>query len=434
MGNPKNLRGFYKYTTFVFFEGIGGSVWGGMTIYYGIPVVFLTYLNASSMQIGLITAIFWGMLAIPQFWAAYISEMLTIKKNWVALVIFVSSFTWLILGLYVYSTKASNTHTAIWLFLILYTCACFIKCFDVPANSAMVFKLIPTEKLGRLGGIAAAVGTLGLVSSGFVNTKINMSFAEPMNFSVFFLATFVISVFTALIIYSIDEPESEKIDRAPHFAAFLKKVVTIIKTDTVFDKFIIGKWLMSGNHILTAFILAFLIKERGVSQVVAGWFPSMMAVGNIICGLTIARINDFYGPRIVFFISQFLVIIYMFFAWLSPWTGTPVIIMVFIISGIAMAADWSGFGYMTYQCCPTEDKSTYVAITFLGINVFTVPLPIIFGKLMDTGILNYNKMFTIFMISTIVSIIYLFTVFKHPQAFYDIINERKAKAAAVQEH
>ncbi len=433
MGNPKNMRGFYKYTTFLFFEGIGGSVWGGMTMYYGIPVVFLTYLNASAMQIGLITALFWGMLAIPQFWAAYISEKLTIKKNWVALVIFVSSFTWLILGLYVLITKAADTNATIWLFLILYTCACFIKAFDVPANSSMVFKLIPTERLGRLGGIAVAVGTLGMVSSGFVNTKINTTFAKPMNFAVFFLATFVISAFTALIIFSIDEPESEKIKQSPHFAAFLKKVVAIIKTDMVFNKFILGKWLMSGHHILTAFILAFLIKERGVSQVVAGWFPSMMAVGTIICGLTIARFNDLYGPKFIFLISQILVIIYMIIAWLIPWTGTPFIIAVFIISGIAMAADWSGFGYMTYQCCPTEDKSTYVAISMLSVNVLTVPLPIIFGKLLDMGILNYDCMFTIFMISTIVSIIYIITVFENPKAFIDMINEKKAKAAALQE-
>ena len=154
MGNPKSLRGFYKYTVFAFFNGFGGSVWGGMTFYIGIPVLYLTYLNASSMQIGLITAIFWGALAIPQFWAAYISETKKIKKYWIGKVIITSSFTWLILGIYILITRASNQNLSIWLFLILYTLACLIKAFDVPAHSAMMFKLIPTERLGKLARVS----------------------------------------------------------------------------------------------------------------------------------------------------------------------------------------------------------------------------------------------------------------------------------------
>ena len=66
--NP-SLREYWKYNISAVLFGFGGSVWGGMTYYMGIPVAFLTFLNASKTQIGLVTAIFWLGFALPQTWA-----------------------------------------------------------------------------------------------------------------------------------------------------------------------------------------------------------------------------------------------------------------------------------------------------------------------------------------------------------------------------
>jgi len=425
MGNPKSLSGFYKYCVFAFLNGFGGSVWGGFTYYIGIPVVYLTFLKASSLEIGLVTAIFWGALAIPQFWAAYISEAKSIKKNWIGWVIITSSFSWLILGIYILTTGAADQRLSIWLFLILYTWACFIKAFDVPANSAMVFKLIPTEKLGRLGGISGSMQFFGIVAVGLVITRINLGFEKPFNIGIMFIATFVVSIVMSLLLFTIDEPENETSQMSPHFRAFLEKCVVILRTDRVFTKFIIGKWLMSGHHIMLAFLLAYLITERAISPVTAGLFTSLHALGSIVSGLTIARFNDIYGPRFMFLLSQTLALLYIIIAWLVPLTSTPLIIAVFILTGIAMGADWSGLGYMMLQCCPTEDKSTYVALTFIGVNVLTVPFPIVFGKMMDMGILDYSRLFFILVMLTVSALVYIVTVFENPAAFIEM---RKAQA------
>lgn len=425
MGNPKSLGGFYKYCVFAFFNGFGGSVWGGFTYYIGIPVVYLTFLKASSLEIGLITAIFWGALAIPQFWAAYISEARSIKKNWIAGVIITSSFSWLILGIYILTTGAADQRLSIWLFLVLYAWACFIKAFDVPANSAMVFKLIPTEKLGRLGGIAGSLQYFGIVAVGLIITRINLAFDKPFNIGVMFIATFAVSVVMSLLMFTIGEPENETSHMSPHFPAFLRKCAVILKTDRIFTKFIIGKWLMSGQHVMLAFLLVYLLTERAISPVTAGLFSSLHALGSIVSGLTIARFNDIYGPRFMFLLSQILALLYMTVAWLAPGTSTPLIIAVFIITGIAIGADWCGVGYMMLQCCPTEDKSTYVALTFLGVNVLTVPLPILFGRLMDMGILHYSGLFAILVAMTVLALVYIVTVLENPATFIEM---KKAQA------
>ncbi len=133
----------------------------------------------------------------------------------------------------------------------------------IPGQFTLLFKIIPTERLGNLLGILFAIQFGALVVSGPIISKINSSFPAPTNFAVLFLATFVISLLISLILLAIKEPEGEKLEGSPSFGAYLGKFMDVVKTDKTLTKFIFGKWLMSGHYVMLAFILAFLIKERG---------------------------------------------------------------------------------------------------------------------------------------------------------------------------
>ena len=417
MNGRKSLESYYKFDVFAFFNGFGGSVWGGMTFFIGIPVAYLTFLNASSMQIGLITAIFWGGFAFPQVWAGYISESKPIKKNFMAKTLILSSLSWLILGLYVIFTKAADSGLSIWLFLILFAWACILAGMFIPGQFSLLFKIIPTERLGQLLGILFAVQFGGIFLAGPVIQLINNRFEAPMNYAVLFLLTFVISIAITLILLSIKEPEGDKIESAPSFGAYLGKCINVVKTDKILTKFIIGKWLMSGHYIMLAFILAYHINERGFNVLYSGWFSSLQGLGLFIGGFTITKIADKYGPKYMLLTSHIIVVIYTVLAWLVP-TFSPVIVFVaFVITGLAQVSDNVGYTNMCLLCCPTVDKSTYVAVTNIGVNLLTVPLPIIFGLLMDKGILDYSGTFTIVIIMMIAAIIYILKVMENPKAY-----------------
>ena len=75
---------------------------------------------------------------------------------------------------------------------------------------------------------------------------------------------------------------------------------------------------------------------------------------------------------------------------------------------------------MTLFCCPTADKSTYVAAVNLGIILPMIFLPIIMGKLMDLGIFGFNGTFAFSVILMIIAIIYIATVVENPKAFVDM--------------
>ncbi len=420
MAQVKDLKAYYKFDVFGFFNGFGGSVWGGFTYYMGIPVAFLTFMNASSTQIGLVTAIFWAGFALPQVWAAYANESQTIKKTFMAKVLIISSIAWLVMGAFILATGAQNRGLTIWLFLLLYIWACMVIGMFIPGQFSLLFKIIPTERLGVLLGILFAIQFGGGVVAGPVIQYVNNTFPEPTNYAVLFILTFAISVAIMFILLSIREPEGDRIEKEPSFGAYIGKCMKVIRTDRTLSRFIVGKWIMSGHYIMLAFLLAFLMAEKGFDRSLAGWFPALHSLGLFIGGFTITRIADKYGPKQMLITSHILAVLYTVIALLVPSHALWLILTAFVITGIAQVSDNVGYTNMCLFCCPTIDKSTYVAVTNVGVNLLTVPLPIVFGLLMDAGVLTYIGTFAIVLIMMVAALVYLVTMVKNPQSFLDM--------------
>jgi len=415
-----SLREYWKYNISAVLFGFGGSVWGGMTYYMGIPVAFLSFLNASKTQIGLVTAIFWLGFALPQTWAAYASEGKTIKKFYMAWAFFLTSIPWLVYGIYVLLTGTANAPFSIWFFLFCYALACLTVNLYIPANYTLLFKIIPTAQLGLLLGVQFTFRYGGNFLSGFASKGIQKHFEAPYGFAVIFFAAFIFSLLTALVILLLKEPEGAAVKSAPSFWEYLKKCIRIVKTDRLLVKFFVGKWLMSGHNIMMAFLLVYLIQERGFNRVDAGWFPALYGLGLAIGGSTITRIADKYGPKYMMATAQMFAILYTLIAWFVPSTGPWVFFAAFVVTGLAQISDNVGYTNMCLLCCPTMDKSTYVAVTNMGIIPFMALLPIIFGKLMDMQLLTFQGVFKIALCMMVTAIVYLLFVLDNPKSYCDM--------------
>jgi len=419
MADNGGLKAYYKYLVFIVLFGFAGTVWGGFTYFIGIPAAYLNFLGASSTQISLLNALFWGGFGISGVLAAYKSESLVIKKRYISLYIFLSSIGFLLAGLYILITGATNQTLSIWIFLVFFAWAAIIVNFYIPANFALLFKIIPTARLGQLLGIMFSVMYLGSFISGFAMSAIN-KIEAPMNYAVLFLCTFVCTVIASLLMLTLPEPEGEPVKSAPSFGAFLGKLINTYKTDKLFGKFIIGKWLMTGHYVMFAFLITYLIKQRGFAEANAGWFPALNALGLFIGGFTITKIADAYGPKYLLISSQIIAIIYTLLVWLVPSTSIVIVFVAFAITGLAQISDNVGYTNMTLFCCPSLDKSTYVAAINIAIVLPMVLVPILMGKLMDWGVLTFNGTFTVALLLMVAAIIYIMTVIENPKAFVDM--------------
>jgi len=420
MAAKQNLTEYYKNDVFAFLLGFGGSVWGGMTYFLGIPVALLAFMGASSTQIGLVTTIFWAGFALPQIWAGYKSEPLVIKKKYIAMSLSLSSLGFLVYGLYILITGAANASFSIWLFLLAFAWACMLGGLYIPGNFSLLYKVIPAERMGQLLGIYFAVQFVGVFLSGFAIGAIGKAFAEPTNYAVLFLITFVMTLVSVAVILMVKEPKGEQVKGEPSFGAYISKLINIYKTDKPFNKFLVGKWLMSGHYVMMAFLLAFLLKERGLDPANAGWFTALNGLGLFIGGFTITRIADIWGPKYMLITSQIIAVIYTLMVMLIPSASPTIVFAAFIITGLAQISDNVGYTNQTLFTCPTMDKSTYVAAVNVGIIPFMVFLPPIIGKLIDNGVLTYMGAFAIALALMVAAIFYIAIVVKNPKAFTDM--------------
>ena len=152
----------------------------------------------------------------------------------------------------------------------------------------------------------------------------------------------------------------------------------------------------------------------------SGWFPSLNGLGLMIGGFTITKIADIYGPKYLLITSQILAIIYTLMAWLTPSINPVFIIAAFIITGFAQISDNVGYSNMGLLCCPTADKSTYVAAVNVGIILPMIFLPIIVGKLMGLNIIGFNGVFGISVVLMVAAIIYIIAVVENPKVFVEM--------------
>jgi hypothetical protein len=124
--------------------------------------------------------------------------------------------------------------------------------------------------------------------------------------------------------------------------------------------------------------------------------------------------------------AQIFAIVYTLIAWFAPHGGTAIAFSAFTLTGFAQISDNVGYTNMCLLCCPTPDKSTYVAVTNLGIIPFMALMPILVGKLMDMKILTFHYAFTLALCMMATAILYLLFVLDNPKAFCDLKAAKKS--------
>ena len=183
---------------------------------------------------------------------------------------------------------------------------------------------------------------------------------------------------------------------------------------------------MSGHNVMMAFLLAYFIQERGFMRENAIWFSALYGLGLAIGGSTITRIADKYGPNSMMATAQVFAIVYTLIAWFAPHGSTAIAFAAFTLTGFAQISDNVGYTNMCLLCCPTPDKSTYVAVTNMGIIPFMALMPILVGKLMDLGILTFHGAFILALSMMATAILYLVFVLDNPRNFTDLKTAKKA--------
>ncbi len=400
--NFSNSTGFRQFLAANVFLNIGGPLWGSLTNYISVMAVFIVAVGGSSFHIGLISAVSYFGLFSPQLFSAYFFENKRYKKVYFAGTQFLSGIPWLLFGIFILYWSEAGSDTI----LILFFSLSIISAFMIGLSNPMVFeilnKLLPDSKRGAYFGVLYAVG-FGSGIFGGILSKYLLKIEYPVNYGLSFLISFFLTSTGCLIFYLLKEPEGVSGRTQNSFPEYCRKLILILKNDGYLKKFIIGRWFMTGSFMSLAFFAYYATKIKGFSLDNAGIFTSCFMAGQVFGGLTIGKISDRIGFKNMLILSQLFALSTVIFVLFAE--NLLIFYFLFFIAGLTMLCDTIGYVNVTFEICPGEEKSTYIALVHVLSAPFIILAPALGGFALK--IISCRLYFCICGILMIFAIIYI---------------------------
>ena len=365
--------------------------------------LFVSNLSDSKVLVGLIMTISFAGVSVPQLFATpIIARFPQIKKLLVPSVLIAERLPLLLLGLAIFLLVPLNPPLALVVFFILLTWNTVGAGFNAVGMQELYARIIPLEKRGRLTGIAGVVGIGLAVIGAIVNRAVLERFAFPNGYALLFLGAGVCSLIAWFWLTRVHEPWLAAPPRAQGYAAFLKKIPSVLRADANYSRFIISMCVlylggMSGNFLAVA------AKERwGLPESVIVTFPIAMylgqAVGNLVCGWIADRI----GYKVLQIIANAANVALLLVAIL---TSSPMLFyLVFALKGLSIAADILG-NMITFEFSSLEMRPTYIGIYNTITGAVFIFSPLFAGVLAER--LGYAGLFGITAAITMLGIVML---------------------------
>lgn len=269
----------------------------------------------------------------------------------------------------------------------------------MPATFSIMADTFQPKVRGRMLGILEAIGVLGIiiftVGLGFL--------ATPDLWRIGFFILGIASIVSGILIwFLVDEPvrgEAEPemkgkltAEDADKYKARLADVKKVLKIPTIWVA--IGQGLAGSMPwvVMGAFLILWLVEERGISTqtapLVFGGIVIGTAISNILGGIIgdyAEKVSPKYGRAFIGQISVFsgIPFTYFLFTGTANWSLPGLALLCFVT---ALFISWPGKGSkepMMQGVVPPELRSTAFAVTTFIENGFAAIVALIFGFLAD---------------------------------------------------
>jgi len=371
-----------------FFDAVGFPL--GISLFSPVTILplFVRKLTDETIWIGLIAAISGSGFFLPQLIAASWIQRMPIKRGYVLRLALIERFAILVLVPLSLLLGTNAPRALLISFFIVFAVHTFCMGFNGPAYFDMVAKLIPPTQRGSMYGIAGGVGGLFSIIGAWMAKYFLQRYDFPVNFSLCFLAGFVVLTVTVLPIGFIDEPPSRVQARTSWFKYF-RDVGQIFKTHPNFKRYVYSQIFVSAFEAILAFFTAYALDEMGATEANVAEFTAVLMAGQMIGEPFWGHQADRRGNRLVLLINIGLACAVTSIAIITPSVG--LFYAVFAVASFSRSGiNIPGFN-ITMEFASPESLPTYVALRSSIIAPFRAVVPLIVGAIV--GRVGYRSVF-----------------------------------------
>ncbi len=404
---PQQIRRHYWHN-FAIIAGVEGC-WGlgaAAANTTTILPVFLDRLGASKFVIGLVPAVFMLCLNGPQLLAARFTRHLRVKKVVFTLIHYPGTLPLIALGVLTLTAGQGSRDRLIGFTFVWIALFGLAISFAMPMWINLMAKLFPASVRGRSFGAVMLLGSvLGAAGSTAVAYVLRVE-DFPRNFGILFIAAGIVLSACVTTFFWLREPPSlvaEDEAREP----FLKNVLAVLRERRDFMWFLLARCTAAFGIMADGFCAVAGVQRFALGDEASGEFSVALLSAQVVGSLVGGWLGDRMGFRLLMLISIACSIGSSTVALAAPtheWYY-----LVFVLLGLRRSVGMIAVHNMTIEFCPTEDKTTFVAIASTILCPAIVASYFIGSLIAQHHHASYNAVFVVSMLCA--SAAFLITLF-----------------------
>ncbi len=383
----------------------------GMSLISSTTVLpaFVAALTDSEMLVGVASGLSAGAWLLPQLVIASVVAHKSRLKPIIVTTALLSRPLFLLAGLAILFLGA--THPAVTLAIVLATITVFFTADAVVSVPwfALLGKLIPATRRGRVIGISQIVGGVGGIAAGGAVRYLlseESAIAFPTNFAILYMSASIVLIFSGLALAGVREPRVPAESKDPPSALeVLRALPRIVAQDRPFQRMQLVRILAGFVALASSFYVLHATRELGLPMGSTGLFVSAQVAGTLAAGFATSLLQDRWGPlvhmRVVIVVACLApalgLIISSLAGTLGPAALYPYLGLFFFLGIVSGSMSWPYFNWILEYADEARRplyigvSNTLGALTMLayplgGWIVSTLSYPTAFGVALAFGV------------------------------------------------
>ncbi|MCL5999051.1 MAG: MFS transporter [Chloroflexi bacterium] len=384
---------------------------GNTFVFIGDIVTFiagLSFIPATTVLVGLASrltddkaligavAMSWSVSwFLPQLIAARLLHGKRRQKPYLIIPSIIGRQTVLLFALWLALSGAQPALLTVW--LLIAAVVVFNVCDAIAGISwfDMMSRTLTPRWRGRTIATGQFIGSVLGIGSGLVVERLLApgGLPFPLNYAVIFGCAWL--GFTAsliIILFLRENPLSEEALAQSHEASFLGHTGEVIRSDKMFRRVLLARFLTGMENMTAAFYVVFIKECLQLPDSSIGVFSVAFIVGGILGVMLFGTLADRFGPRRVIHAAtalQFMapvlalaVAVPSGFADASPGVAFGIFVVILAINGAVGRSMMLGFTGYSLDMAPERNRTIYVGVlnTLGGVVALT---PVLGGAFID---------------------------------------------------
>jgi MFS family permease len=264
----------------------------------------------------------------------------------------------------------------------------------------MIGKIIPGQIHGKFFGLQFGAMSMFMMAGSLLTGILLDRYGFPNNFALIFLFASVAIALGIIALAMVKEPSLPPSGTAKEEFTFGWQLVSILKKDIPFRKFLLVRSLTQLGIMPIGFYTVYAVQAHEAPGAAIGIMTAIMSVTQVFANVLLGRLGDRKSHQLVMVLGALALSLSALTAWFAP--NYTWFYLAFMLAGVAYVTVWATQLVVTLQFARSDQRPAYIGLS----NTITAPSallsPILGGWLAQQA--GYQATFWIAIVSAVITL------------------------------